>query len=192
MGNACEGYDKDSDNACFQGGDVNCTRDACNQALAGNGVSGGSCCPASAAQTDKCECMCGQDLSYCPGGNPYPPDPPGPGWLPYILTSRPFWIVVVLLACCVTKCFVDDSRHRQRMKRMQQSHGSLLAQPAQLKQPQGYLVYGDLVYGAIDEEAWVVPACPVVDVAVQLPPGPAPLHGDVRNIPANQVAVGSE
>ena len=67
-------------------------------------------------------------------------------------------IVVALAVCCVVKCFVDDGRHRQRKKRMQQGHGSLLGrQQPQFEHPQEHVVYGTMV----DEEVWVVPACPV-------------------------------
>ena len=155
MGNDCEGYEKDGGNPCVDigsGEHINCTRGDCQMA------GGGSCCPASAAPSDLCECMCSGDSSDCPG---YVPVDPGPWWQRWLdVLSVPIvtllCIVAALAACCVAKRFIDHRRHNQRIKRMQQGHGSLLGRQ-QLEHPQGHAAYGTMA----DEEAWVVPACPV-------------------------------
>jgi hypothetical protein len=156
MGNICEGYAKDVDNQCVdQDGDIPCTKDACQSA------GGVSCCPASAAPSDLCECECSGDPSDCPGYDPGPGDPWWTWWLDLLLDPgvvKFLCIVAALAACCVVKCFVDDRRHNQRMKRMQQGHGSLLGrQQPQFEHAQGHAAYGTMA----GEEALVVPACPV-------------------------------
>jgi hypothetical protein len=173
MGQVCEGFDKDNDNgrggvcddAPYDGGGGICTMDVngdfcCDTSAVRQdtcqSAGGVSCCPDSAAPSDLCKCECSGDPSDCPG---YDPGPWWKRWLHLLLDPgvvKFLCIVVALAACCVVKCFVDDRRHRQRLKRMQQDHGSLLGrQQLQFEHP--HVVYGTMT----DEEAWVVPACPV-------------------------------
>jgi hypothetical protein len=160
MGQVCEGFDKDNDNgrggvcddAPYDGGGGICTMDVngdfcCDTSAVRQdtcqSAGGVSCCPASAAPSDLCKCECSGDPSDCPG---YDPGPWWMWWLHLLLDPgvvKFLCIVVALAACCVVKCFVDDRRHRQRLKRIQQDHGSLLGrQQLQFEHP--HVVYGTM------------------------------------------------